>query len=259
MDIVKLETIYKAKGFETLVQNLLDYEAQNDLTQQGAEKLANSFFDITAGGGDCFGSSAGILFKRLHDKFPKSKMLSDCFKDIYNELENNGNIDSIIKFQSRFLRNNFEIMRTQTYKKETILEKINIVIRNTINSYNKDYNDAWEKIYIDVRCMNIGIHITTYFIKKNESFKIKGNIDTFDLMNEIKYEMYEQAKHEGAWFFCKIEVLPSLKYIISFNYDNMNELPDEKLKSVDNFQNFLAVKISLQNGGKTYWVERQNI
>jgi hypothetical protein len=129
-----------------------------------------------------------------------------------------------------------EINRTQTYQKESILEKINTVINNAIDSYQKDYDGVWEKIYIDARCMCVGLHIATYFTKDNESFKIKGNLNSFDLMDDVKCEMYEQAKHEGAWFFCKIEILPSLKYNISFNYDDKNKLLEERLKSPENFQ-----------------------
>jgi hypothetical protein len=256
MDILKLETLYRAEGFEALIQSLLKYIAQNNLAQQDAEKLMKNFFTITAGGGDCFDSSAGILFKKLQDKFPQSKILTDYFKDIYSELENNGNIDDFIKLQKYSSQNVQKIERTQTYKTETILEKINTVIKNTINSYNNDYSEIFEKIIIDARCMCVGLNIATYFVKGNETFKIKGNIDTFYLMNDIKDEMYKQKKHEGAWFFCTIEVLPSLEYNINFNYDEKDKLPEERLKSSDNFINEFSEYPRSKNFTPTWW---QNI
>jgi hypothetical protein len=127
------------------------------------------------------------------------------------------------------------INRTQTYNNESILKKIKTVIENTVNSYKKDNSNNFEKIIIDARCMSAGVHIATNFMKSNQMFKIIGNLDSFGLMNEVKIEMYEQAKKEGAWFFCKIEVLPSLEYNIHFNYDDKEELPEDRLKSPDNF------------------------
>jgi len=55
-------------------------------------------------------------------------------------------------------------------------------------------------------------------------------------MDEVKSEMYEQAKTEGAWFFCRIEVLPDSKYTIHFDYDDKDEMREERFKLLDNFK-----------------------
>jgi hypothetical protein len=230
--ILKMEKIYKQDGFEVLIQNLSHYLAQNDLSQQYAEELVKKIFDITAGGGDYFDTSAGILFKKFYERFPDSKILKEHFENIKQELLSNGNDYFLEKNVSHDIQ---EFTRTQIYKNKSTLEKIDMVIKNTINSYNEDNKGLFEKIIIDACCISSMLCIDSYFIDKDKKIQIKYNLDSFDLMNDVKKEMYEQAKHEGAWFSCKIELLPSLEYSITFYYDdkNKNKFTKERFKTPD--------------------------
>ncbi|KDE66498.1 hypothetical protein FUSO6_11630 [Fusobacterium necrophorum DAB] len=45
-----------------------------------------------------------------------------------------------------------------------------------------------------------------------EVCKIRRSVESFDLMNGIKYMMYEQNKYEGAWFASKIEIKKDKTY-----------------------------------------------
>jgi hypothetical protein len=86
----KMEKLYKSKGFNELVKSLTNYIEQNNLSQIDAEELAKHFFEITAGWGDYFENSVGVLFNKLHNKFPQSKRIENNFNDVCEELENNG-------------------------------------------------------------------------------------------------------------------------------------------------------------------------
>ena len=172
----QLQSIYDERGFEELLKKLFQLAKEDDILQKDVEELAKSFFDITAGGGDYFDTSVAIVFKYLYDKFPNSRKLKNNFADICSELKNNGIffLEGNIT-QSQSLQNTQIITRSQTYQTKSILEKIRIVIDNTLTSYSKDYDSTFDKICIDARCMSIGLHIATYFLKDGKFFKIKGN------------------------------------------------------------------------------------
>ncbi|NDV56541.1 Imm5 family immunity protein [Bacteroides sp. 519] len=125
--------------------------------------------------------------------------------------------------------------RAQTYQTESILKKIDTVINNTLDSFRKDHNEKWDKIIIEARCMDIGIQVRTFFTIGAKDDKIRGNLGSFDLMGEVKDEMYIQAQKEGAWIMCTIEVYPDMEYKVNFNYDDRNKLPEERLKAPENF------------------------
>lgn len=112
---------------------------------------------------------------------------------------------------------NKNINRTQIHKTDAILNKLNEVINKTIDSYCRDYQCDWGEINIEAYCMKAGLRVNSYFIQNGETHKIRGNVESFDLMNEIKYMMYEQNKYEGAWFASKIEINKDRTYSIEFN------------------------------------------
>jgi hypothetical protein len=88
--ISKLKVTYEEEGFDELLQQMSQFAKTNDISQKDAEQLAESFFDIIAGGGDYIDTPVGVFFKYLNDKFPNSKQIEDYFSDICDELENNG-------------------------------------------------------------------------------------------------------------------------------------------------------------------------
>lgn len=47
--------------------------------------------------------------------------------------------------------------------------------------------------------------------------------------------MYNQAKEEGAWFYCIIELNPDLTYSIRFIYDDKSQIPQDHLVDSDDF------------------------
>ena len=75
--ISKLKAIYDEAGIEALLQNLLQIAQNDDISQEDAKKLAKSFFDITAGGGDYLDGSTAEFFELIYQKFPKSKILKN--------------------------------------------------------------------------------------------------------------------------------------------------------------------------------------
>lgn len=64
---------------------------------------------------------------------------------------------------------------------------------------------------------------------------MKISLQVFDIMNDIKKEMYNQAKEEGAWFYCIIELNPDLTYSIRFIYDDKSQIPQDHLVDSDDF------------------------
>jgi len=88
--ISKLQAIYNETGFDELLKNLLQIAKEDDISQKDTEKLAESFFDIIAGGGDYFDDYNVEFFEFIYQKFPKSKILKNYLIDIYGALASNG-------------------------------------------------------------------------------------------------------------------------------------------------------------------------
>jgi hypothetical protein len=147
------------------------------------------------------------------------------------------------------------LQRTQTHQTDSILEKIETIIDATLTALRKEYDVKWEKVIIQACCMKVGVQVKTFFMKGNESFNIKGNLNSFSLMNRVKYEMYEQAKTEGGWFLCTLEVTPDLAYTVNFNYDDMDKLLEEKLKSIDNFKDEFSALPRSKKFTPLWWQE----
>ena len=125
--------------------------------------------------------------------------------------------------------------RTQTYQTPEILSKIQEVINSALVLYDKDYNDKWDKIIISVRCMAVGLRAKNTVIKEGQEHRMKTSLQVFDIMNDVKKEMYNQAKVEGAWFYCIIELNPDLTYSIRFVYDDKSQIPQDHLVDSDDF------------------------
>lgn len=117
--------------------------------------------------------------------------------------------------------------RTQTYQTPAIQEKIRQVIENSMKVYNENYTGMWDKIIIKAEGID-SITTNNHFILKGTTTKFPASWKNFDLMEEIKDEMYSQADIEGAWLTCTIELMPNKTFTVCFNYDEMldNETPD---------------------------------
>ena len=87
--ITKLQAVYDETGIDELLKNLLQIAKEDDISQKNTEKLAESFFDIIAGGGDYFDDYNVEFFEFIYQKFPKSKILKNYLIDIYGALASN--------------------------------------------------------------------------------------------------------------------------------------------------------------------------
>ena len=147
----------------------------------------------------------------------------------------------ILGKKAKYLKNTIIVeqfaipQRTQTYQTPEILSKIQEVINSALVLYDKDYNDKWDKIIISVRCMAVGLRAKNTVIKEGQEHRMKTSLQVFDIMNDVKKEMYNQAKVEGAWFYCIIELNPDLTYSIRFVYDDKSQIPQDHLVDSDDF------------------------
>jgi hypothetical protein len=220
----KIEKLYKSNGFDELVKSLTKYIEQNNLSQIDAEELGECFFKITAGGGDYFDNGVGILFKKLHEKFPNSKKIKNYFSDVCDELNNNG----IVLLEKDILHKKPHdqiIQRTQTYKNKLILDKLNEMVKLSFDLMSETGKE-WKKIEINT-CIIIKMitSLIFYFDKNNEKIEVDGYKYDFhsinSILNKIKDEMYKQLPNEGAWIMCNITINKDKSYSISFDYDNI--------------------------------------
>ena len=84
--------------------------------------------------------------------------------------------------------------------------------------------------------MATGVRVNNYAIKEEQEYKIKTSLQSFEIMSDIKKEMYNQAKIEGAWFLCKIFISKNMEYILEFDYDDKNLIPEDHLIDSDDFK-----------------------
>jgi hypothetical protein len=226
----EMKKIYKAEGFEALIQSLSAYVAQNDLPQHEAEELARKFFEITAGGGDYFEASAGVLFKDLHTKFPNSEKIKNHFDDVCDELKNNGIFfpqEDIFQKQSSQTAQIFK--RTQTYKTEFVFNEIDEILLASFDLMS-EIEDEWKQIEIENCCLEAGLSAVIKFCnEENERVNIDA-ADNFsyysDLivhLNQIKKAMYRQVPKEGAWIMSSLIIQNDKSYTITFNYDDFDK------------------------------------
>ena len=122
--IAKLQVIYDETGFDALLQNLLKIAKENNLLQKETEKLAKSFFDITAGGGDYFNGSVAEFFEFVYRQFPKSKILKNYLTDIYGILANERKGEDYFSKMEQLIGNkpkneNAAITKVQTLENRT--------------------------------------------------------------------------------------------------------------------------------------------
>lgn len=139
----------------------------------------------------------------------------------------------ILGKKAKYLKNTIIVeqlaipQRTQTYQTPAIQEKIRQVIENSMKVYNENYTGMWDKIIIKAEGID-SITTNNHFISKGTTTKFPASWKNFDLMEEIKDEMYSQADIEGAWLTCTIELMPNKTFTVCFNYDEMldNKTPD---------------------------------
>lgn len=126
--------------------------------------------------------------------------------------------------------------RTQTYRTPAILAKIQEVIDNTLELHNEQNNAKWDKIVLLGCYMSTGISLEGYEIKGDQKHRAKVSLQSHYALDDVKTEMYNQAKAEGAWFYCVIELNPDLTYSIRFVYDDKNKIPQDNLIDADDFK-----------------------
>lgn len=136
-----------------------------------------------------------------------------------------------VKFTSKLIP-----QRTQTYQTPSILSKIQEIIDNTLKLYNEDHNDKWDEIILLGCFMSTGISLSGYALKKHQKKEIKVSLQSHYTLDEIKLEMYNQAKIEGAWFMCKISIDTNLKYALEFDYDDEKLIPNDEMIDPDDFK-----------------------
>jgi len=125
--------------------------------------------------------------------------------------------------------------RTQTYQTPAILSKIQEVINNTLELNIEQCNAEWDKIVLLGCCMSTGINLEGYKTKGNQKYSTKVSLQSHYILDDVKKEMYNQAKVEGAWFYCIIELNPDLTYSIRFVYDDKSQIPQDHLVDSDDF------------------------
>lgn len=125
--------------------------------------------------------------------------------------------------------------RTQTYRTPAILSKIQEVINNTLELNIEQCNAEWDKIVLLGCCMSTGINLEGYKTKGNQKYSTKVSLQSHYILDDVKKEMYNQAKVEGAWFYCIIELNPDLTYSIRFVYDDKSQIPQDHLVDSDDF------------------------
>lgn len=196
-----------------------DYQGEDDNAFDWQDWTPDFYASMAYSGGNSFvGEGNVVRRKEFWDWY------LDMVLELYRLPDNPLLLSPSLQIESEKLTKNID--RTQTYKTDAILNKLNEVINKTIDSCCRDYQDSWSKIHIKAYCMKTGLRVNSYFTKNGEVCKIRGKVESFDLMNEIKYMMYEQNKCEGAWFTSKIEINEDKTYSIEFNYDNIEELPN---------------------------------
>lgn len=129
-----------------------------------------------------------------------------------------------------------QFKRTQVYDTDTIKKKLEKVVALTIADLKEQDADAvWNRIEIEGECLQSGIGLCANYINEESNDKVRidltyyyydDNRSSATLMDEIKDEMYEQAKTEGAWLNYFIKILADLTFEIHFNYDKLNDLPE---------------------------------
>ena len=125
--------------------------------------------------------------------------------------------------------------RTQTYQTPAILSKIQEVINNTLELNIEQCNAEWDKIVLLGCFMSTGINLEGYKTKGNQKYSTKVSLQSHYILDDVKKEMYNQAKVEGAWFYCIIELNPDLTYSIRFVYDDKSQIPQDHLVDSDDF------------------------
>lgn len=196
-----------------------DYRGEDDDVFDWQDWTPDFYASMAYSGGSPFvGEGNVVRRKEFWDWY------LDMVLELYKSPDNPQLLLPSLQIESEKLHKS--IYRTQTYKTDAILNKLNEVINKTIDSYCRDYQYDWGEIHIEAYCMKAGLRVSSYFIQNGETHKIRGNVESFDLMNEIKYMMYAQNKYEGAWFASKIEINKDKTYLIEFNYDSMEELPN---------------------------------
>jgi hypothetical protein len=123
-----------------------------------------------------------------------------------------------------------QFVRTQTTEVPSILEKIDFIIETTINIIKKDGTE-WESVLLEANCMKGGISYHIFIIKNGQKTQYhKGNGDVLQTFAQIKREMYAQERKEGAWCQCYLSIRSNKEYDFTFNYDDADKFPDNKLR-----------------------------
>lgn len=125
--------------------------------------------------------------------------------------------------------------RTQTNQPPAILSKIQEVINNALELNIEQCNAEWDKIVLLGCCMSTGINLEGYKTEGNQKYSTKVSLQSHYILDDVKKEMYNQAKVEGAWFYCIIELNPDLTYSIRFVYDDKSQIPQDHLVDSDDF------------------------
>ena len=170
--------------------------------------------------------------ERLETAFKKSPRAKDYTPMWWQE---------ILGKKAKYLKNTIIVeqfaipQRTQTYRTPAILSKIQEVINNTLELNIEQCNAEWDKIVLLGCCMSTGINLEGYKTKGNQKYSTKVSLQSHYILDDVKKEMYNQAKEEGAWFYCIIELNPDLTYSIRFVYDDKSQIPQDHLVDSDDF------------------------
>jgi hypothetical protein len=124
--------------------------------------------------------------------------------------------------------------RTQTYKTETIEAVIEDIIDRTIAILVRE-NADWDKCLLSSSNFHKGNRYECLIIKDEQKSEFrKRDYEIIELFaTNVKEEMYNQNKLEGAWCHCYLTFDRNKNYDIEFNYDDKSKFLEEDLDPDD--------------------------
>ena len=110
--------------------------------------------------------------------------------------------------------------RIQTHKTESIKNEIDDIVDRTIEILERE-NADWNECLLCSKNMAGGNSYKSFIFKNNQKSEFpKKHYEIVSVFSKIKYEMYEQNKIEGAWFYAYLRFGKDKIWDIKFNYDN---------------------------------------
>lgn len=215
--------IYDAEG----ILNIDEYNEEDDNSFDYDVWNPDFNASMAASGGNPFVSEGDINKRKQYWKW-YLEAVEILYKDPSNpiiKIDTNENLPKeIVSFN-----------RTQTYHVPDLIKSIQKVILLGIKDLESiDKEVKWNKLELVGECMEGGLSMEGFYYNADgikNPFTLKyylydGDQSSVDIMDTIKYAMYEQAPKEGAWFAYTLKVNNNLDFELNLNYDDMSSLPE---------------------------------